>query len=124
MRPAQLTPENPSPFGFGWRNGPGRFNEAGAINAGKRDHVHAGLPEIEEASMRPAQLTPENMCVLRVTGAEIPCFNEAGAINAGKRAVQGGHVLPPDPASMRPAQLTPENLQRQTEIKHAALALQ
>ena len=36
------------------------------------------------ASMRPAQLTPENKAVSAKHRPLPPCFNEAGAINAGK----------------------------------------
>ena len=34
--------------------------------------------------MRPAQLTPENLCQISKPIAKKPRFNEAGAINAGK----------------------------------------
>ena len=59
MRPAQLTPENAGRRDPGAAS-PSRFNEAGAINAGKRDDV-LDLRLVDAlASMRPAQLTPEN----------------------------------------------------------------
>ena len=38
MRPAQLTPEN-APDQSGAEAAPRRFNEAGAINAGKRESI-------------------------------------------------------------------------------------
>ena len=83
MRPAQLTPENKH---MGKRRSKclSCFNEAGAINAGKR----VCIPEI---------------------GASGTCFNEAGAINAGKLAHHQEFHLTMPQASMRPAQLTPEN---------------
>ena len=37
-----------------------RFNEAGAINAGKPEAARRDVPFARRASMRPAQLTPEN----------------------------------------------------------------
>ena len=84
MRPAQLTPENQrfrgrEPHLFL------RFNEAGAINAGKRVGAEVRVIRGPSASMRPAQLTPENFDSMD------PAFRASG------------------PASMRPAQLTPEN---------------
>ena len=59
MRPAQLTPENAKNVIID-SEGSVRFNEAGAINAGKR-------------------------WLLRLRFQRRQCFNEAGAINAGKR---------------------------------------
>ena len=59
MRPAQLTPENAA---RGWPSSTTisrRFNEAGAINAGKR-RVRRRTAPSATVSMRPAQLTPEN----------------------------------------------------------------
>ena len=107
MRPAQLTPENrlwgrsrnPSTRCFneagainaGKQTGPpddlrrlDSFNEAGAINAGKLQLLvrHSNL--IAVASMRPAQLTPENDPSKSKVFLSMSCFNEAGAINAGK----------------------------------------
>ena len=58
MRPAQLTPENGGRLHLSDRER-SRFNEAGAINAGKQ----------------------ELLCSLTRCRK---CFNEAGAINAGK----------------------------------------
>ena len=84
MRPAQLTPENSR---NSWRNRRRsmRFNEAGAINAGKPREVQDRLAVALMASMRPAQLTPENPPWTRRTlGRRSRGFNEAGAINAGK----------------------------------------
>ena len=157
MRPAQLTPENSRSWPSARRSAE-RFNEAGAINAGKRatrstrspsrwagfneaGAINAGKPGGElmsdaiftAASMRPAQLTPENC--RRESRNRSPCcgFNEAGAINAGKRnriipvkiifgsfneagAINAGkpptaetRIQERSRASMRPAQLTPEN---------------
>ena len=109
MRPAQLTPENRPSCGSCSGSQAG-FNEAGAINAGKLDqsvfrndrYVAASMrpaqltPENVNlmmkhfqaaiASMRPAQLTPENPGRRRRGGSRPRCFNEAGAINAGKPA--------------------------------------
>ena len=83
MRPAQLTPENlllPRVFAECSRC----FNEAGAINAGKHQ-AYKYFPYLsDKASMRPAQLTPEN-----------------GIDNFVRIRIYQ--------ASMRPAQLTPEN---------------
>ena len=84
MRPAQLTPENrgSTSAAFG---GPAGFNEAGAINAGKRvEKVYADRHRFD-ASMRPAQLTPENPAARSMFRCRTTCFNEAGAINAGKQ---------------------------------------
>ena len=58
MRPGQLTPENAFQIGD-VRLGYGGFNEAGAINPGKRGAVRPDR-EPRRASMRPGQLTPEN----------------------------------------------------------------
>ena len=85
MRPAQLTPENELTRNRSFRMLP-CFNEAGAINAGKRSAPRSSLLGAGRVSMRPAQLTPENGDV---------CLDIVGS----------GHV------SMRPAQLTPENAQ-------------
>ena len=108
MRPAQLTPENPNHR----REIPGlqaRFNEAGAINAGKRGVTLANIKADMDVSMRPAQLTPENLSPFPSDRPRQRRFNEAGAINAGKR--HGGLRVPQMDrlVSMRPAQLTPEN---------------
>ena len=67
MRPGQLTPEN---FGFirVWNASGKRFNEAGAINPGKR-------------------------CLLHTLFSGISSFNEAGAINPGKPAVPAMGLL-------------------------------
>ena len=62
MRPAQLTPENRFPADAEFRSR-SRFNEAGAINAGKLSAALA--KEIKEQG-----------------------FNEAGAINAGKHSIR------------------------------------
>ena len=43
MRPAQLTPENSAAIGW-WRITTVRFNEAGAINAGKRPPPSQSYP--------------------------------------------------------------------------------
>ena len=59
--------------------------------------------------MRPAQLTPENVCSQRIPMPSGGRFNEAGAINAGKLLLGVVPGLRVDDASMRPAQLTPEN---------------
>ena len=65
MRPGQLTPENcvklESPGPRPIRRA-ASFNEAGAINPGKPIPAagYAGRP-LENASMRPGQLTPENV---------------------------------------------------------------
>ena len=82
MRPGQLTPENRY-----WRIGKRKetkcFNEAGAINPGKRAEIDA-------------------------QELDFPSFNEAGAINPGKRQ-RSPLFGEPQSASMRPGQLTPEN---------------
>ena len=57
-----------------------RFNEAGAMNAGKRRGSEAARPS---SAFR---------------------FNEAGAMNAGKQKEKPTFVPVPTPASMRPAQ--------------------
>ena len=59
------------------------FNEAGAINAGKRV-VLGELLLLDQASMRPARLTPENGTRRDTRYRPEFRFNEAGAINAGK----------------------------------------
>ena len=59
MRPGQLTPENLDGHDLAVRSAI-RFNEAGAINPGKRPR-RASLPLRGPASMRPGQLTPENV---------------------------------------------------------------
>ena len=83
MRPGQLTPENSAGCRSGGEMRWG-FNEAGAINPGKR--IEKSCSTIDEyASMRPGQLTPENVDQPRRL-----------------RQVSG--------ASMRPGQLTPENV--------------
>ena len=64
------------------------FNEAGAINAGKRSGSEGA------------------------SGGR-SSFNEAGAINAGKLAGDNHVVAVVALASMRPAQLTPENVNRE-----------
>ena len=84
------------------------FNEAGAINAGKRHYLN-GLCSAYLASMRPAQLTPENITIPRRADPARFGFNEAGAINAGKPHEDDSHHARSMIASMRPAQLTPEN---------------
>ena len=86
-----------------------RFNEAGAINAGKRfpTPMFGGKFLV---SMRPAQLTPENASFDQGSGRMPDGFNEAGAINAGKRGVTLANIKADMDVSMRPAQLTPENL--------------
>ena len=84
MRPAQLTPENQNIWKIG-NPGLGNFNEAGAINAGKR-----------------ARSPPRRR--------QARDFNEAGAINAGKQSDATYNKLIADLTSMRPAQLTPENM--------------
>ena len=61
------------------------------------------------ASMRPAQLTPENRLVGSGERGRARGFNEAGAINAGKLDESIDLVANMKSASMRPAQLTPEN---------------
>ena len=61
MRPGQLTPENRSEASTLLRTSGWRFNEAGAINPGKRK---------ERLDMR----------------RQASCFNEAGAINPGKQS--------------------------------------
>ena len=109
MRPAQLTPENTivffakhsiapcfneagainagKPGSAAWTSsGVLGFNEAGAINAGKRQSRGHGGHEFIGASMRPAQLTPENATRSNAHLSGGRCFNEAGAINAGKQA--------------------------------------
>ena len=83
MRPAQLTPENSAPPDARWSTAD-RFNEAGAINAGKHEDW-INLSRIAYASMRPAQLTPENDRGDQARDPKRFGFNEAGAINAGKR---------------------------------------
>ena len=89
MRPAQLTPENSGMLR------PAidlhlRFNEAGAINAGKLHRRRQARTSAWRASMRPAQLTPENLSGAgRLLKGQIS-FNEAGAINAGKPSNRGG----------------------------------
>ena len=83
MRPGQLTPENVrkrSGLKFKWN----RFNEAGAINPGKRLDLDPYDNEFT-ASMRPGQLTPENAAALGGPPPECRSFNEAGAINPGKQ---------------------------------------
>ena len=85
MRPAQLTPENLRALPrseVALRD----FNEAGAINAGKR----IGKFRINWDNWN---------------------FNEAGAINAGKPDGRMASTLDLV-TSMRPAQLTPENSRR------------
>ena len=65
MRPAQLTPENGA-IRRRADESEARFNEAGAINAGKLFR-RVGVCAIHAvASMRPAQLTPENTLGLRL----------------------------------------------------------
>ena len=59
MRPGQLTPENEQRFHAIFVAEPG-FNEAGAINPGKRRRLQFLAEHLREASMRPGQLTPEN----------------------------------------------------------------
>ena len=61
------------------------------------------------ASMRPAQLTPENVLQDRDDHRNEQGFNEAGAINAGKPPRWLSLTRTIGIASMRPAQLTPEN---------------
>ena len=61
------------------------FNEAGAINAGKPQRGLEACSFQILASMRPAQLTPENTTICGWATIIAVGFNEAGAINAGKR---------------------------------------
>ena len=110
MRPAQLTPENVSVKDMLIAALDG-FNEAGAINAGKRGEFDILVLSTANASMRPAQLTPENPPRIRYGSARSRSFNEAGAINAGKPEPSGSRTTERTRASMRPAQLTPENLE-------------
>ena len=72
-----------------------RFNEAGAINPGKLVFAPSIAPRLMIASMRPGQLTPEN-------------------------GVQSGVHLDRQRASMRPGQLTPENSPRQRQLQRFA----
>ena len=58
MRPGQLTPENPIAE-IEQIGGAAGFNEAGAINPGKRIAQVRRILDAR-ASMRPGQLTPEN----------------------------------------------------------------
>ena len=60
MRPGQLTPENAGLVGGGARP-LSSFNEAGAINPGKRPGQSDACRLLTQASMRPGQLTPENV---------------------------------------------------------------
>ena len=85
MRPGQLTPENFSPVRHWWRRAWRRFNEAGAINPGKRPERSPRSGRVRPASMRPGQLTPENAPGPRLRSGRAVGFNEAGAINPGKR---------------------------------------
>ena len=83
MRPAQLTPENINKLRE-LLHAFGRFNEAGAINAGKHDsseipdHI---APGFNEAGAINAGKRYGDCHIRRGLYA---CFNEAGAINAGK----------------------------------------
>ena len=68
------------------------FNEAGAINPGKpAQRTSLYMPNGNAiASMRPGQLTPENLQAfeeLPTTAAQTLGFNEAGAINPGKQVI-------------------------------------
>ena len=142
MRPGQLTPENGSAgdmfnpsrkshrFNEAGAINPGKlrlygadcacikagFNEAGAINPGKRHVAESSSPFRRlAASMRPGQLTPENLAdgADGGAGARMRCFNEAGAINPGKPPLSvSGLSSSGTDASMRPGQLTPENAPR------------
>ena len=85
-----------------------RFNEAGAINPGKRRAGSYASIKLG-ASMRPGQLTPENLFAGGHEANSRVGFNEAGAINPGKLIDQFLHKLIDLRASMRPGQLTPEN---------------
>ena len=90
MRPGQLTPEN-----LKWVINIDlrcvRFNEAGAINPGKRFLPRRPLRQKLRASMRPGQLTPENRATAGCTARRSGGFNEAGAINPGKRRLRALH---------------------------------
>ena len=92
MRPAQLTPENCL---YNAMPGQARqcFNEAGAINAGKRKNARRKLGKLAGASMRPAQLTPENTYRKGQAFLLWLSFNEAGAINAGKQTLEAIAVI-------------------------------
>ena len=83
MRPGQLTPENAGVTRMR-RRSTLSFNEAGAINPGKR-------------------------CPSSLRGLWTGGFNEAGAINPGKPGDRRVGVGFRGRASMRPGQLTPEN---------------
>ena len=92
MRPGQLTPENVAvAAAFAMLVHRTCFNEAGAINPGKQCKRLRQLRQAAcaaPASMRPGQLTPENMRPRRYRHQLLRSalrFNEAGAINPGKQ---------------------------------------
>ena len=106
MRPGQLTPENDalqSNYGLASDG----FNEAGAINPGKRAWHPDGSYTIasfnEAGAINPGKLGDEALA----SGGRLS-FNEAGAINPGKQAADAREDVR-ECASMRPGQLTPEN---------------
>ena len=130
MRPAQLTPENRIRTKMGAEK-LRRFNEAGAINAGKPSESSTSSTivgrfneagAINAGKRRPRPPRSTRRACFNEAGAinagkpgqghidrlRSDRFNEAGAINAGKRDDAGAGFVP-DLASMRPAQLTPEN---------------
>ena len=86
-----INPGKPVHRTGGFRSGDG-FNEAGAINPGKRSRLFHGALQVEQASMRPGQLTPENSDGLKRRRCGSSRFNEAGAINPGK--LQPLRILP------------------------------
>ena len=85
------------------------FNEAGAINAGKRDPEDAFLSACRSFNEAGAINAGKHMLVYLVLGMVVLSFNEAGAINAGKLHQVLLERRQAYAVSMRPAQLTPEN---------------
>ena len=107
MRPGQLTPENPPRSRSGW---PDRdcFNEAGAINPGKRFR-HRGRDRSGSRFNEAGAINPGKQAMAALAVAPSPSFNEAGAINPGKLLSKKEARWLLGIASMRPGQLTPEN---------------
>ena len=107
MRPGQLTPENLNGTIWPTSTGSHRFNEAGAINPGKRLHGRKRGGQLL-ASMRPGQLTPENVFRALAGAPGLFASMRPGQLTPENRGHGRGHHGRRR-ASMRPGQLTPEN---------------